>query len=379
MKRSTICLLSNYGPEYAGSFVDAILSLSLYCRDRLKIAPFCIFSERARGRKWLVRFNDEKILTGFVPESRAVIYHVRSLLYNYDPLIFHTHFDCYDLSAVFLKLFFYKKARIIWHFHGISPLTLHQQVKDLLKVKILANYFGDKFISVGNQVYEYALSRGFPRDKLVLSYNGIDTKRFSTIDKKQDSLRESLAIPKDKYVFLLLGWDPVRKGVDIFIRAAEELARKNNQKALYLIVGRENTRKFVSGLPQTSRLASALRIIEPVDDFGLLLNSVDALVSASRSEGFSYAMLEAMAAGRLILSSELADIHEMLGQSKGVWLFPDEDWEMLSVLMERAQSLSPDEREALSSANSQYVADHFSLESWTEQIGGIYSDLLQEK
>jgi len=86
-----------------------------------------------------------------------------------------------------------------------------------------------------------------------------------------------------------------------------------------------------------------------------------------------------MAAGRLILCSDITDVREMLGQSGGVWLFPSEDWKVLSELMEKAQSLSPVERESLGQANSQYVVDHFSLDSWTEQIGGIYKALLREQ
>jgi hypothetical protein len=194
MKKSIICLLSDYGPEYPGSFIDSLLSLSRYCRDRMQIETFCIFPERARGRKWLQRFDDEKILYAFVPESRMVISDVRALLKNYHPLIFHTQFERYDLSAIFLKLLFYKNAKVIWHFQSMGQLTLHQRVKDLLKVKILANYFGDRFINVGKEVFQFSLLRGFPLDKLVLSYNSIDTNRFITNSGKRHSIRETLNI-----------------------------------------------------------------------------------------------------------------------------------------------------------------------------------------
>jgi glycosyltransferase involved in cell wall biosynthesis len=379
MKKPIICQLSDFSPEYPGSFIDALLSLSTYCRNRMQLETFCLFPERARGRKWLQRLDAERVLYDFIPKSRTVVFDVHSLLKSYNTLVFHTHFFLYDMAVIFLKLLFYKSSRVVWHLHGMSELTLAQRAKDIFKVKILGNYYGDQFISVGHGVYQDALIRGFREDKLILAYNGIDINRFIMNAELGYSFRESLGISKEHYVFLLIGWSPIRKGVDIFIRAAEELYKKNNQKVLFLVVGRKQAREFISSLPQSSRLGPALRLIDPVEDFSLLLNSIDVLVSASRSEGFSYAILEAMAARRLILCSDIAGVPKELKQVRGVRLFPSEDWKMLSELMEKVQSLSPVEREPLRDANFRYVADNFSLERWTEQMGSIYRGLLQER
>src|SRR6266542_6601810 len=102
---------------------------------------------------------------------------------------------------------------------------------------------------------------------------------------------------------------------------------------------------------ESSRLGSALRIIDPIEDFAFFLNGIDVLVSASRSEGLPYAVLEAMAARKLILSSDIAGAREAYGGSKGVWFFPAQDWRTLTALMKRSRELQFEQLHMLSEAN----------------------------
>jgi glycosyltransferase involved in cell wall biosynthesis len=86
-----------------------------------------------------------------------------------------------------------------------------------------------------------------------------------------------------------------------------------------------------------------------------------------------------MAAGKLILSSDLPGIRKIYGNSGGVWFFPPEDWRMLAELMQKAQKLPFIKREYLGQLNSQYIVEHYTLERWAERIGEIYRALLRER
>jgi len=375
VKKPVICHLSDFSPEYPGTFIDSLLFLARYCRDRMQTDSFCAFPEKARGRRWLQALHDEGVSYGFVPRTRRAASCVRTLLRDYDPLVFHTHFFLYDLCPVFLKLTSFRKAKIVWHYHDLIELTFPQRMKNFVKFQFIARYFGDRCIAVGDGVYANLIKGNFPREKLVLIRNGINTHRFLPNKSIRESVRESLGVSEGQTVFLLLGWEPLRKGVDIFIRAAAE-AIQHNPNSLFLIVGRAQTRDFISNLFESSQFGTSLRMIDPQEDFSSLLNGTDVLVSASRREAFSYGIAEAMAAGKLILCSDIPGMREIYGNSQGVWFFPTEDSNTLSKLMRAAQENSPTKRNSLGEVNSRFVAEQYSLERWAQKVNEIYRSLL---
>jgi len=377
MKEPIICHICNFKPEYGGTFIDSLLYLNRYCRIRLSLNIFCIFLEEATDRKWLTKLDDEGVRYGFVPASRKIMSHVRVLLDDYDPIIFHTHFYLFDMSALFLKLMVYRRSKVVWHYHSAPDLTLRQRIKDVFKIRLAFNRLGDRCIAVGEGVYQGLKDAGMAKDKSVLIHNAVDVRRFLQTCEITPEARGNLQIPMEHTVFLLLGWDPIRKGVDILYRAAEELYRRNYKNCRFLVVGRTDARKTVSQLLCKSELSQdSFRVIEPVEDFTSLLKGVDVFVSASRSEGLTYATLEAMTAGKVILSSDIPAVRETYGRSQGVWLFPSEDWKSLARLMEKTLLLQSDKRRSLGQANSQYIIENHSLDQWTKKVGHVYKELI---
>jgi len=378
MKIPTVCHLCSFSPEYGGTFIDSLLFLSRYCRDNLHISTFCIFPDKAKDRKWLLELDKEGIEYGFVSHKRNVVGQARSLLSDREPLVLHSHFFLFDLTCLFLKYTAFKNARVVWHYHNPAGGTVKQRIKDALKVRLLFNLMGDYCIAVGDGVYKSIRDAGLGPEKSILLYNGINTARF--LNKGHgvslEGGRKNLGISGGDMIFLLLGWDPLRKGVDIFLRAAEELSRKY-EHCQFLVVGRTEARQFVSQLMNKSFLANgAFRVIDPVEDFSVILGVTDVFVVASRSEGLTYAVLEAMTAGKVVLSSEIPGVRETYGRSDGAWLFPTEDWKMLVELMQKVVLLQPEERRRLGQANSQYVIENHSLDQWSERIGELYKELI---
>lgn len=376
MKVPTICHICSYGPEYGGTFIESLLFLSRYCRDNLQLATFCIFPEKAMNRSWLSKLDNEGIGYGFVPHKRNVLQEVRTLLSDCEPIVIHTHFFLFDLTAILLKCTAFKKAKVVWHYHSQPPSTLLQQIRDRIKAGLIFSLWGARCIAVGDGVFRSLINTGLSRSKLLLIHNAVNTNRFTSNSLSRDRTRQSLKVVNDVNVFLLLGYAPHIKGVDIFVRAAAEVSARNRSAMLFVIVGRGETRRFVSSMPCASQLGDSLLVIDPVEDFPLLLNGVDVLVSASRTEGFGFAVIEAMAEEKLILCSDIEPVRQTYGRSDGVWLFPTEDWKQLAGLMEKACRLSPDATQLFGSANRRYVIENHSLEQWSEKVGQVYKELI---
>lgn len=225
-------------------------------------------------------------------------------------------------------------------------------------------------------MYKSIKDAGLASKKGLLLCNGVSTDRFLNKCEVSAEEQKNLGISEDDMVFLLLGWSPVRKGVDIFLRAAIELSSQYKH-CRFLVVGTSETREFVAQSMRKSSLADKfIRGIGPAENFSDLLKLTDVFVTASRSEGFSYAVLEAMTAGKVVLSSDIAGVRETNGRSDGVWLFPTEDWKMLSGLMKKITQLQQEERRLLGRANSQYVIENHSLDQWSKAMGEVYKGLI---
>jgi glycosyltransferase involved in cell wall biosynthesis len=276
-----------------------------------------------------------------------------------------------------MKLVSYRNSRIVWHYHNPTERTLKQRIKDAFKIRLAFNRLGDYCIAVGDGVHESVRAAGANPPKTVLLYNAVNAARFLNKCDVTPEARRELGVSIEDTVFLTLGWDPMRKGMDIFFSAAEELYRRNHKNCRFLVIGRTTTRLFVSNLLSQSHMSdTAFQVIDPVEDLSCLLRGVDVFVSASRSEGLTYAVLESMTAGKVVLSSDIPAVRETYGRSKGVWLFPSEDWKLLADLMEKVVLLRSDERRSLGQANSRYVVENHSLDLWSEKVGQLYRELI---
>jgi glycosyltransferase involved in cell wall biosynthesis len=211
---------------------------------------------------------------------------------------------------------------------------------------------------------------------MALIHNGVNVERYQADDKLRRNSRESFNLPTREVVFLLLGWDPLRKGVDVFINGAAEVLRQGSRPAFFLIIGREETRDFIRNCGVSSEVLSRCRVIDPVEDFSMVLNAVDVLVSASRSEGFGYAVVEAMAAGKIVICSDIPGVRETYGRADGVLLFPPEDSRKLGETMIRAMDLLSGGETFWSSGNIAFAKREYSLETWAGKIVAQYADLL---
>jgi len=379
MKKRVICQLCNFSPETPGTFVDSITFLAAYCRDRMDLETFCVFPAVARNKRWLRTFDEMGIRYGFVPRKRNVAAAVGRLLLDWQPVIFHSHFSLYDFSPVLLKIMGCRKSKILWHYHNPTPPTFLQRTKDVFKLQLVARTVGAACIAVGDGVYRSLLDAGFCAEKVFLVHNGVDTTRFSPDQRARTRMRELLGIGEcqKKTLFLLLGGEPSRKGVDVFVKAAAEVVRAGFQSCGFLIVGDNKTKDFVMDLSEYPVLREYLKVLDPVDDFPSLVNAVDVFVSASRSEGLSYAVAEALSAGKLALCSDIPGVREVYGNVDGVRLFPTQDSTQLAELMRDVGALPAAERERLGKENRKYVAEQCSLAGWAAKVGDVYSRILQ--
>jgi glycosyltransferase involved in cell wall biosynthesis len=199
--------------------------------------------------------------------------------------------------------------------------------------------------------------------------NGIDVRRFAP-DRlpEREAARKALGLEPAARVVLGFGWAPYVKGIDVVARAAASLAAHGEPLAVVLVGGHELRAELHrhAGEP----LPPWLRVVGPFDDPGALFAAADVFVSASRTEGFSYAIGEAMAAGLPVVSSAIPGPAAYFG-AEGVRTYPAEDPAALAAVL--GELLAPGARESLGPPNRAYVAARLGLERHVDAIVEVFA------
>ncbi len=119
-------------------------------------------------------------------------------------------------------------------------------------------------------------------------------------------------------------------------------------------------------------LTSTLRFLGSRTDVGVLLPAVDLVVHPSQQEGFSNAILEAMAAGCPVVATAVGGNVEAVIEGTTGLLVPPSDPVALAVAIERLLR-RPDERRRFGLAGRQRAERSFGMDRMTLAYEQVYS------
>jgi UDP-glucose:(heptosyl)LPS alpha-1,3-glucosyltransferase len=151
-----------------------------------------------------------------------------------------------------------------------------------------------------------------PLDAFDVVHNGVDLERFHPRERAQgDALRRSLGIAPEKIVFLFLGKGFARKGLDRALEAlALSAARAPN--ALLLVVGRDSSQATYERLADRLRLNERVRFLGERKDPEVCFAASDVHVLPTHYDSFAFTVLEAMASGVPVITTDGAGASELL-------------------------------------------------------------------
>jgi glycosyltransferase involved in cell wall biosynthesis len=149
-------------------------------------------------------------------------------------------------------------------------------------------------------------------DRVEIIPNGIPLDRFTNLpDEAGWKKREELGIPRESPVIGIVGMFHEIKGHRYFLEAAASVTR-SFPDAVFLIVGDGEIRADLEHRLGKSRLLKNVRLLGQREDIPELLQAMDVYVCASISETFPLTVLEAMASGRAIVTTDCGGPSEMI-------------------------------------------------------------------
>jgi glycosyltransferase involved in cell wall biosynthesis len=205
---------------------------------------------------------------------------------------------------------------------------------------------------------------GFDKPVKAIGY-GVDTAEY--VKKRTENvnaIRGNLRIGKDDKLIGYVGRMIDMKGVDLLINAFARIKRETpDLSAKLLLLGSgEDEKKFLR-IASDLGVSSDVRHVPsvPQRDIPDYMNSLDILVLPSRrkamwAEQFGRVLVEAMAAGKIVIGSSSGAIPEVIGNAG--FVFPENDSAALTGELRRALFLSDEERKNLAEA-ARARADYF--------------------
>lgn len=185
----------------------------------------------------------------------------------------------------------------------------------------------------------------YPGLPVSVIYNGVDIGGFDRIsDRELSEVRARLALPEE--FILAVGHIEKRKNYSHLIDALARLRDRGSLCPLVIVGNDSGARKTLEERIASARLARHVRITSGLGDSEVrcLYKLCSLFVFPSSYEGFGIPILEAMAAGRPMVLSDLPVFREIT-QDTGVY-FPHDDVEAMAFAIERGLS-SPSEQARL--------------------------------
>jgi glycosyltransferase involved in cell wall biosynthesis len=182
---------------------------------------------------------------------------------------------------------------------------------------------------------------------------------------------------RDKLVVGTLGTVCRRKGSDLFLSAARQVAAQHDgiefRMAGNVVVGGE--RRWAEQVV-TAAAKDGVRHLPAVDAFAELAEW-DIFVLPSRRDPFPLAVLEAMAAGLPVVATRVDGIPEQVGDDAGLLVPPEDPDAIAAAVLELAKS--SELRAELGAAARRRVEHSFTLEQQATGLERVYRDALRRR
>lgn len=286
-----------------------------------------------------------------------------------------------------------EKVRIVHTVHETSDLwagfitrmkggpALVSSRRDMGILRSLKHNFGyrlmnsrfDLVLTVSDEVRRFCIQRdGLSPDKVLTLYNGLD------LEKVTHSMScELVGLNDQNAVIATVGNIRRVKGIDVLVETAAKVVRQFPE-ALFLVAGKNadpgHFQKIEARIAELS-LEANVRFLGNTENIFSLLKMASVFFLPSRSEGFSNALIEAMACGLPCVATRVGGNAEAVVEGHSGYLVESEDdnsaAERILILLR-----NPVAAKKMGEAGRKSVEERFTSELMIKQLVKQYDRLL---
>jgi glycosyltransferase involved in cell wall biosynthesis len=293
---------------------------------------------------------------------------LRKFLKEQQVRIVQTFFESSDLWAGFVTKAM-SSAKLIWSRRDMGILRTG---KHHAAYRLMARA-PDKVFAVSEQVRRHCIEvDGIDPKRVQTIYNGLDLADWNAGSRSAERAGES--------VVATVGNIRRVKGHDVFIRAAASVIEKFPHASFCIAGDVLEPEYFVElqTLVSELKLSDRFHFVGGVTDLRSYLSAAEVFVLPSRSEGFSNAIVEAMAAALPVVATDVGGNAEAVQDGVSGIIVPPEDSDALasaiiSLLSDTAKA------KGMGAEGKRLAAVRFTTEAMMSQITSVYASLLRRE
>jgi glycosyltransferase involved in cell wall biosynthesis len=364
-----------------GGGPDKTILLSAERHDPSRVEVVVVYIRDARDREFSIGNKAQaKGLTYYEIEERSkfdprVLTALRQIVVRHDINLIHAHDHKTDLFAYLLRRWLWRRQlTLLSTAHAWVMLGLKGKIYRRLDLSLMHRF--DHLIAVSHATKDEMVHAGVPSNLISVIHNGIDTETWAP-KQKPSSFRDELNMGEGFPVIGYVGRIMPEKDLETWLRAAALVAQKY-PRARFVLVGEG---KDGTTLSQLKNLAAGLGIAERTyfpgyrSDLLPVYASFDLFLLSSRREGLPNSILEAMAMGVPVVTTDVAGAKELVVDGKTGYVSPQGNAEGIArALMVLAESERL--RKRMSNAARTRVEREFSFSTRLQRIEALYERVL---
>lgn len=283
--------------------------------------------------------------------------------------IVHTHlFHASLVGSIVGKLEKCHRTIITQHYTQNAVDKFHQRKIDKLTVR-----FADHLIAISSAVKSDLLAQGVKESKIRVISNGINLDEFDKEAEKENLLLDDLK-KQGKYIIGSVGNLHKRKDHLTLLRAMAEVIVKFPNAHL-VIIGEGLERPILENFLRENQLEGNVSLIGFQSSVPPLFKDFDLYVHSSRAEPFGIAILEALAAQKAVIATEVDGVVDIIENGSNGFLVPPQNPQAMASLIIRAIE-NPQKVCEMGQRGRKAVVENFRIENTVREYQNLYEEIV---
>lgn len=238
--------------------------------------------------------------------------------------------------------------------------------------------FTDKIINLTKIEIERFLEHGIgTRHQLKQIYNGINIKYYERAMTSNLKKRDEFGLGKDDFVCATVGRLVPVKGHTYLIKAIQKVV-KVIPEAKFLFVGDGELKPKLSEEIKSYDLQRNVFLLGARSDIATILGCINVFLLPSLNEGFGMVLIEAMAARKPVIATNVGGVPEVIINGTTGILVPPEDPEAFSSAIIKLYN-NPEMSLEMGLAGYKRAKKLFNIETTVHELEELYEALIAEK
>ncbi len=306
-----------------------------------------------------------------IRKNQVDVVALQTIIDSFQPEVIHSHLFEAEINLAFCH--FPKGAKRVVHFHNKMVQFENILSKTKFNRQKFTNYFekrillssypkNTEFVAISSENLSN-LKRVLPdKYRAQLLPNAIDLKRFVPKEERFSDLANEIST---------IGSLIDVKGHDLALETVHEL-KKRNVECLLHIIGDGTNRKKLEAMASTLQIEKQIEFHGSIDYPELILQKSKLYLHTSKSESFGLALIEAMACGLPVITTDGNGNRDLIQEGKNGFMVMKRDSELIADKIEillNNNSLSKNMSE-----NASRFASKFGLIEYISKLLIIYNN-----